>query len=185
MVYYFQTCCFQQTYSDNFFGVDIILPDNSLGLIYSIEIPSFSGCAVHIKGPIPLESTIYDGNGGSSTLYNSCEECIENSFNCLPEPTPTPSITYFPSNECNVITIFPMTIGCLPTNPSTVNSTDGSITISITGGTPPYVCTWSNGLFEVIGTSIYNLSVGEYTATVTDYYGDFTQSITCQLTSST
>ena len=49
----------------------------------------------------------------------------------------------------------------------------------ITGGTPPYEILWETGS---VGTTITNLSVGEYTATVTDFYGDFLIQTTCELT---
>ncbi len=56
----------------------------------------------------------------------------------------------------------------------TISSTDdngtgnGTATANVTGGTPPYVYTWSN-----FGTTqtITNLSVGNYTVTVTDANG--------------
>jgi len=81
-------------------------------------------------------------------------------------------------NECNVITIFPMVIECIGVNPSTPTASDGQMTVSITGGTPPYTIIWSNGN---ISPAIQNLSVGEYSVTVIDYYGDFSVETTCEL----
>ena len=75
-------------------------------------------------------------------------------------------------NECNVITIFPMVIECMGINPSTPTASDGQMSVSITGGTPPYTIIWSNGN---VSPAINNLSVGEYSVTVIDYYGDFTK----------
>lgn len=87
-------------------------------------------------------------------------------------------------NECDVITIFPMTVECLVNNPSSQNATDGSLSISITGGTPPYIVAWSNGN---ISPAINNLGAGSYTAIVTDYSWsgsgpDYTATTTCVLT---
>lgn len=45
------------------------------------------------------------------------------------------------------------------------NDNDGSIAISVLGGTAPYSYTWSNG---AIGTSLSNLTGGDYTVTVLD-----------------
>jgi hypothetical protein len=81
-------------------------------------------------------------------------------------------------NECNVITVFPMVIECIGVNPSTPTASDGQMTVSITGGTPPYTIIWSNGN---ISPAIQNLSVGEYSVTVIDYYGDFSAETTCEL----
>ena len=85
-------------------------------------------------------------------------------------------------NECGVITITPMEIECVVINPTTPTSNDGSASLSITGGTPPYEITWGNGS---LGLAIYNLSVGDYPAIVKDYYGDFTANTTCVLTAQT
>ena len=42
---------------------------------------------------------------------------------------------------------------------------DGQIALTVTGGTPPYTTTWSNG---AMGLNIDNLGLGTYTATVRD-----------------
>lgn len=81
-------------------------------------------------------------------------------------------------NECNVITIFPMVIECMGVNPSTPTASDGQMSVSITGGTPPYTIIWSNGN---VSPAINNLSVGEYSVTVIDYYGDFSAETSCTL----
>ena len=113
-----------------------------------------------------------------------------------PTPTPTPTPTPYPSptpippippclqgtNECNVITLFQMGVECQVTHPTNVDAPDGSATLIITGGTPPYSVFWDN---NNIGTSIYNLSPGSYNAIITDYYGDFTANTTCVLTGET
>ena len=85
-------------------------------------------------------------------------------------------------NECDVITIFPMGVSCSTLQPSSDKSFDGATTLIITGGTPPYTISWESGSFA---PALMNLSVGEYTATVTDYYGDFTAITTCVLTAET
>lgn len=85
-------------------------------------------------------------------------------------------------NECDVITIFPMGVECVVLHPSSLNASNGSASLNITGGTPPYDVTWENGSK---GLTINNLSVGEYGATVQDYYSDFTIETTCVLTGET
>ena len=179
MIYYFQTCCVKFNESDNYFGVnDLILTSPILGNVYAITIPSFSGCATLIQGPIPSGSLIYDAKNGSVVLYPDCADCIENAYSCFPPPPPQPAITYIQSNECDVITIFPMTVECEVINPSTVGGRDGRASISITGGTPPYTVTWADGS---ISPAIMELEAGSYPAKIVDFYGDFTAYTTCEL----
>jgi len=80
-------------------------------------------------------------------------------------------------NTCSVITILPMGIDCITTNATNYNSTDGSMTLEISGGTSPYTIYWSNGSQNV--QTLSNVSPGTYTATVVDYYGDYTASTYC------
>jgi hypothetical protein len=107
-----------------------------------------------------------------------------------PTPSKTPGLTPTPSyttttttravfkNECDVITIFPMGVTCDTVNPTTTNGV-GSISLIITGGTAPYSVFWSNGVTG--STMITNVVSGTYSATVMDYYGDFTVSTTCSV----
>jgi hypothetical protein len=82
-------------------------------------------------------------------------------------------------NECDVITIFPMGVTCSVLQPSGERSFDGAATLIITGGTPPYTIFWEVGSYA---PALSNIGVGEYKATVIDYYGDFTANTTCVLT---
>lgn len=92
----------------------------------------------------------------------------------------TPSVQR--PNECDVITIFPMEVSCVVKNPSNDKTFDGAAALIITGGTPPYIIEWENGSFA---PAINNIGIGEYSATVIDYYGDFTANTTCVLTAET
>ena len=179
MIYYFQTCCAKFNESDNYFGVnDLTLTTPILGNVYAITIPSFSGCAILIQGPIPSGSLIYDAGNGSVVLYPNCSDCIENAYSCFPPPPPQPAITYIQSNECDVITLFPMTVECDVINPSSYSASDGRASISITGGTPPYTVTWADGS---VSPAIMDLEIGSYPATIVDLYGDFTANTICVL----
>jgi hypothetical protein len=100
--------------------------------------------------------------------------------------TPTPSYTTttttraIEENQCGVITLLPLGVSCYTVNPSSPGSADGSTTLIITGGTAPYTAiTWSNGVTGT--TTLSNLIAGTYSATVTDYYGDFTVSTVCSV----
>lgn len=85
-------------------------------------------------------------------------------------------------NECGVLTIFPMYVACNSTKPSTITASDGAASLFISGGTPPYSIQWENGS---ITQTINNLSVGSYTATVTDSNGDYVIKSTCVLSVTT
>jgi len=83
-------------------------------------------------------------------------------------------------NNCGVVTIYEMIVTCIPTNPSTPDGQDGSIKLSIFGGTPPYDIEWVE--LQIYDSQINNLSVGKYTAKVTDSTGDYTETVSCELT---
>lgn len=101
---------------------------------------------------------------------------------CQDNQCPPTIPTVKPPNECDVITIFPMDVECLILQPTNDKSFDGAATLIVTGGTPPYTIFWEVGSFA---PALTNLGVGEYSATVTDYYGDFTANTTCVLTAET
>jgi hypothetical protein len=81
-------------------------------------------------------------------------------------------------NSCNIITILPLGLDCDSINASTPEANNGFVALYITGGTPPYNVTWDNGQQ---GTFLSNVGPGDYTATVVDYYGDFTATTTCNV----
>ena len=85
-------------------------------------------------------------------------------------------------NNCNVSALRPLEVTCNPTNASSPESQDDSIQLYINGGTSPYTVSWTNG---AQGTYIGNLQAGNYTATITDYYGDYTTTITCTVGNNT
>ena len=74
----------------------------------------------------------------------------------------TKPISIKPANECEVLTLFPMVLICNNTNPSTLESCDGSISLMVSGGTPPYDINWEQGGY---GQTIDNLTYGDFTAT--------------------
>lgn len=82
------------------------------------------------------------------------------------------------TNDCKILTIFPLEAFCLTANPSTANSNDGHITLLITGGTPPYNIQWEYG---GTGPDLNGINGGDYRAIITDYYGDFIIYKTCTL----
>jgi len=103
------------------------------------------------------------------------------------------SVTYIPPgtvftgrNECDVLTLYPLGVFCYPTN--IVFKNDGQIELVITGGTQPYSIYWTD--IQLSGVSYgnyirYDLSAGTYTAIVSDFYGDFVETITCTVNAPT
>lgn len=69
-----------------------------------------------------------------------------------------------------------MEVECNIVNSSTPTSTNGSVQLLINGGTAPYSISWSNGQQ---GQTLTGLLPGTYSATVTDYYGDYTVTTEC------
>lgn len=65
-----------------------------------------------------------------------------------------------------------LTVTPTSNNPA-CGQTNGSINLSISGGTAPYTVTWNNGS---TGTSLSNLAAGSYVATITDANGCTTTS---------
>lgn len=128
---------------------------------------TFSVCSV-VKPILDVYPQIPPKIGGS---------CVDNT---CPEIT-VPS-TIIPRNECDVLTIFPMEVSCIVRQPSEYGAYDGSATLFVTGGTPPYTIIWDSGS---ISPTILNLTTGSYGATVTDFYGDFIINTECVLTAET
>lgn len=85
-------------------------------------------------------------------------------------------MSVYSGNSCNIITLFPMSVQCSVVNAFSPETTDGGVYLIITGGTPPYKITWTNGSQS---QNLIGVGAGEYTATVTDYYNDFSATTTC------
>lgn len=104
-----------------------------------------------------------------------------------PTPSPSPYVTTTTTRatgttDCAIVTLFPMGLICNVVDPTTSTSSDGILSVNITGGTPPYSFLWSNGSTE---QTIVGVGVGSYDVTVVDFYGDFTATTTCSLTGPT
>lgn len=107
----------------------------------------------------------------------------------MPSPTPTPTLTPTPTpssevvvsiiNNCDVTTLFDMGVICYPiTQPSTSTSSDGILSVLVTGGTSPYSFYWKGGQRSQI---LRGVPQGSYEVTVVDYYSDYTSTIVCNL----
>jgi len=81
------------------------------------------------------------------------------------------------TNDCGITTIFPMGVTCVTKDATSPTSNNGSMTVFVSGGTPPYTIQWSNGMSGVF--TLDKLPMGTYFATVTDYYGDYVKTASC------
>lgn len=177
---YFKTCCTYPNDNDNYFGIDFVPTELLIvDMTYKIITETQTICGIYYEGVVPGTISIYSDVVDVIYYGTNCYDCLLENPCEPPTPTPLPPQPQ-PINECNVITIFPMEIKCVVSNPTSPISSDGEMSVSITGGTPPYTVIWSNGN---ISPAIQNLTVGEYSATVIDYYGDFSATTTCELTS--
>jgi hypothetical protein len=161
----------------------------------SYTFPQFLNCET-CKGESPcLTPTPTPSATPTNTPTPSVTPSLSPTSSITPTPTKTPFLTPSASyttttttrpsfrNECEPITLFHLGVECEVVNPTSPESLDGQILLNITGGTPPYSIVWSNG---VVNTNLLtNLQSGSYTATVVDYYGDFTASTTCDVVAPT
>lgn len=94
---------------------------------------------------------------------------------CIGCDTPNPILS----------TVAPVYVGCPAPSPILTSTSDGVLSVNITGGTPPYTVIWNllNGS-QVTGQTIYSQPEGSYVVIVTDKYGDFSASTTCTITAS-
>ena len=156
----------------------------------TFEYPTYQNCTfcksdIPCPTPTPTPSvtatlTPTPTNTPSITPTRTATPTPTKTFGLTPTPTYTTTTTTraIVKNECNVITLFPLGVVCNVTNPVVVSGF-GTMSLSITGGTPPYSIVWSNGVVDT--TTINGVKPGTYSAIVTDYYGDFTASTTCTI----
>jgi len=122
------------------------------------------------------------GNGGTS-LYTFLWSTGETNQVISISPGNTYKVTMTDMNLCtkektyvidDILEIDIVTTSII--DPGTLNN-DGSITIDVSGGTPPYNITWDNGQTGLMANGV---GVGSYTATVVDA-NNCTQTITIEL----
>ena len=117
---YLKSCCDNSiTYTLTGLGSAL-----SLGSVYYVAIPNyFSGCSTVIPSSQLLPgSPTYSQSGAVLDGETSCGTCTA--------IYPCTRITA--TSECDVVTIAPMSVQCSP------NIGAGSITMLVSGGTPPY-----------------------------------------------
>ena len=190
MIYYFTSCCDEsisfgiQNNANNAPDNWIWFVPNNFSISYYLSVGSFLGCVTYSGSSQSIlpNSTLYNLTPIVTDYQSDCSKCILFHPCITPPPVVTPIIAG-QLNECDVITIMPMEIECVSNNPTTYFSSDGEVSVSITGGTPPYKVYWSSSTNPSIGIqpALYNLLNGTYAATVVDFYGDFTATTYCTI----
>ena len=181
-IYYFTGCCgnvssfgITSGSSSNWVGFTA-----TIGSVYGVSVGSYSGCVTYSGSSTEsLPLPILNNFNAQFTQFNNCNLCVGNLYPCYTPPTPSPPqiITGY-KNECGIITILPMVVDCTTSDPSSYEASDGEVSVSITGGTPPYTTTWTNG---PIAPAFGGLGIGSYTATTVDYWRDFTATTVCEI----
>ena len=131
----------------------------------------------------------------SSTLGGACidtfsastslGQCIinDNKISECPQIQPVVN-SYSATNECEVITYPQLVATCSVIQPSYPFANDGSVTLTISGGTAPYLVKWGTndvGTLTQNTVTINNKPAGIYTATITDFFQNFIVTTSCEL----
>jgi hypothetical protein len=150
----------------------------TIGAQYSLVIGSYSGCVEYsgsTSTPLPSINII---NGLPIFSASTCDNCLK-TYPCYTPPVITPPIIVDYKNECGIITILPMEVECVISNPYPSNASNGEVSLSISGGTPPYETTWLN--YGIKSPALNGLANGSYTAVTVDYWRDFTATTVCTI----
>lgn len=166
--------------------------------IYSVTVVDANGCSdildLLVQDNIILNFTVIDAtcqgsNDGLVTVNTNASWTYEWSNGntspvlqgiapgtyCL---TVTDVVSGCTASDCaDVLEPAPLVPNVVVTDVSCAGGTDGSITVFVTGGTPPYAYLWNNG---VTTSSINNLPAGTYEVTIVDANG-CTASITATI----
>ena len=109
--------------------------------------------------PYYLPTYNYDGkfyNNGMTVIDSLIAEYDENAFPSIVLPEPLPLLLSSELSDYNGYGV------------SSIGASDGSIELTIAGGTTPYSISWATGQSAAI---LQNLTAGSYTATVSDGNG--------------
>jgi hypothetical protein len=143
---------------------EIKQPDSELQ-ITNVEI-LYPSCAGESDGS--LDITV---SGGSMPYYfNWSPPCVEEDLTNI--PAGTYQLTVLDTNLCYFDTSFLVTEPArlkvqATAQPASSGKSDGNITLTVQGGTPPYTFSWTNG---TIDSFLLNLPSGWYQVTVTDFH---------------
>jgi hypothetical protein len=172
--YYYTDCCgnfIQGTTVGIIVSLDYTKPYNG---VVKLNVPANKICLTPNPTPTP-----------TTTPTQTTTPTVTPTSTVTPTPTKTPNVTqtssgfYVLRNECNVFTLFDMGVQCYPiAEPTSSTSSDGILSVQVTGGTAPYSFYWEGG--QRIQTLV-GVPQGSYDVTVVDFYGDYTATTVCEL----
>jgi hypothetical protein len=172
--YYYTDCCgnfTQGTTVGIIVSLDYTKPYNG---VVKLNVPANKICSTPTPTPTP-----------TTTPTNTITPTVTPTSTVTPTPTKTPELTptassyYILKNDCEVFTLFDMGVQCYPIAiPTSQTSSDGILSVQVTGGTAPYSFYWEGG--QRIQTLV-GVPQGSYDVTVVDFYGDYTATTVCDL----
>jgi hypothetical protein len=172
--YYYTDCCgnlIQGTSVGLIVSIDYTKPYNG---VVKLNVPATTVCITQTQTPTT-----------SLTPTPTLTPSVTPTLTQTPTPTKTPSVSVTSSplvvlkNECEVLTLFDMGLQCYPVSiPTSNTSSDGIISVLVTGGTSPYSFYWEGGQRA---QTLVGVPQGSYEVTVVDYYGDYTATTICDL----
>ena len=172
--YFYTDCCgnFQQgTQSGVSITMDYTKPSNG---VVKLNISASVACPTPTPTPTPTNTPT---NTNTPTVTST--SVVTPTATATPTHTPTNTQVVTLQNECRVFTLFDLGLTCVPISlPSSSTSSDGVLSLNITGGTSPYSIYWNVGQRS---STLSGIPQGNYPVTVVDYYGDYTASTVCSL----
>jgi hypothetical protein len=185
----FQDCCNSASY---FYLNGIPATVSEFETYYITTSQGENFCATYVEVPAlnyqPPTYTLLE-----MTEYTDCDDCkTSNDYTC-----PTSELILInqvgagsvAESDCRIVTIMPMYVECVGVNPNLGGVFDGSVSLFVTGGTPPYTFysaettnalgnnTSNNSVFPIF----QNLGEGTYNITTVDSNGDFSITVSCVL----
>jgi hypothetical protein len=187
----FQDCCNTSSY---FYLNGIPATVSEFETYYIITSQGEKFCATYLDVP-SLNYLPPTYNLLEMTQFVDCDDCkTSNDYTC-----PTSELILISQvsagsiagSDCSIATIMPLYVECVSVDPTFASLSNGSVSLYVTGGTPPYTF-FSGGTTNAVGNNqstnnVYpifqNLPFGTYNIDVTDSNGDFLISVSCVLDS--
>ncbi|MBK9460265.1 MAG: gliding motility-associated C-terminal domain-containing protein [Sphingobacteriales bacterium] len=145
--------------------VNVVVDDTPLPQIDSLQLtPTTCGSA---NGSITIWAS--NGTGALSYIWADAVSSVASAQNLN---AGTYSVTITDANNCSINTTATIaqqdapTLSVLFATPTNCNTSNGQIDMQVTGGTSPFVYTWTDAVSNT--NTATNLAAGTYTLTVTD-----------------